>query len=170
MENTISKLLASYDRGLLSRRELVAGLGMLVLQSTANAQSADSAGVLHATSIDHVSIQCSDLERTVNFYKDVFGLSLLKNDKDTTAFSNGDKTVDTVRLTVGAGRIAIRRTKPAGIVDHFAFGVEKLDKAAVIAGLKQQGVTAIDGPDPLFFHVTDPDGYNVQIIERPTRG
>jgi catechol 2,3-dioxygenase-like lactoylglutathione lyase family enzyme len=168
METAISDLVRSYECGSLSRRQLIAGLAMLAMQPSANA--AGSPGVFEATSIDHVSIQATDLKRTTSFYMDAFGLPFLKNDKNNEAFLKGDAKNDTVRLAVGKSRIAIRLNKPAGIVDHFAFGCEHFDKAAATATLKQRGVTVLDTPDPAAYHVIDPDGYTVQIIDSSTRG
>jgi catechol 2,3-dioxygenase-like lactoylglutathione lyase family enzyme len=169
METAISDLVKSYERGSLSRRQLIAGLAMLAIQPAANA--AASPGVFQGTTIDHVSIQVSDLKRSIGFYMDVFGLPFLKDDKNNEAYLKGDTKNDTVRLAVGGkSRIAIRRNKPAGIVDHFAFGCEHFDKAGVTATLKKRGVTVLDTPEPASFHVIDPDGYSVQIMDNSTRG
>ena len=167
METVISELVRNNERGSLSRRQLIAGLAILATQTAANADVVP--GVFQATSIDHVSIQASDLARTSKFYTEVFGLSWLKNDKGNEAFLKGDSKVDTLRLAVGTSRIAIRLNKPAGIVDHFAFGCEHFDKPAAIAAAKAKGVTILETPDPAAFHVVDPDGYSVQIIDNSTR-
>ena len=157
MDSVISDLVSRYERGSLTRRQLIQGLAMLA--GATAAMPASAAAPFQTTSIDHVSLQVKDLDKAVNFYKNVFGLPVLNEDPKTK----------TVRLKVGAGRIAIRQVEPYGVVDHIAFGVAHFDKPAVIDALKQQGVTPLETGDPLQFHVVDPDGYPVQIISADSR-
>src|SRR5215471_19492899 len=74
MESIISNLLARFEKGSLSRRELVSGLAMLAAGSTAAAaqENLDFGGA----TIDHVSIQVADLQRSVDFYQKMFGFSV----------------------------------------------------------------------------------------------
>jgi hypothetical protein len=59
MEAMISNLVSRFERGALTRRELVQGLAMLTAASgTASAQG-QGAG-MKAAKIDHISIQVSD--------------------------------------------------------------------------------------------------------------
>src|SRR5579864_6393082 len=58
MENIISNLLGRYERGTLTRRELIQGLAMLAVAS-GTVLAADTG--FAATSINHVSIQVSDI-------------------------------------------------------------------------------------------------------------
>lgn len=156
MESIISSLMNRYESGSLSRRELIRGLAMLTAAGTmAGTTQADTA--IHVTGIHHVSVQVSNLERSVKFYQDAFGLPFL----------NEDKKMQTVRLKCGIGNVSIRQINPPGTVDHFAMGVQKLDKAAVTEEMKQHGINTIEGEEPLTFHVVDPDGYPVQMISTP---
>jgi len=151
MENVISSILDRYERGSLSRRELIHGVAML-LATSANASAADSG--VQISRIHHVSIQASDVQRTVEFYQEAFGLSILNEDKKT----------ETVRLTAGSSLVVVRHGDPAGVVDHFALGVDHLDNAKVTQEMKRHGITPTDTGEPLTFHVVDPDGYSVQMI------
>ena len=157
MDTVISDLVSRYERGSLTRRQLVQGLALLAGASAAVPASA--AAPFQTTSLDHVSLQVKDLDKSANFYKSVFGLPVINEDPKTK----------TVRLKVGGGRIAIRQIEPSGVIDHIAFGVAHFDKPAVIAALKQQGVTPLETGEPLQFHVVDPDGYPVQIISTENR-
>jgi catechol 2,3-dioxygenase-like lactoylglutathione lyase family enzyme len=155
MENVISTILDRYERGALSRRQLIQGMTML-FAANAIRSSAESAAepAVRISRIHHVSIQVSDLDRSVKFYQNAFGLPILNEDKKT----------ETVRLTAGSSLLAIRRGDHAGVVDHFALGVDHLDKAAVTKEMGQHGITPTDSGEPLTFHVVDPDGYPVQMI------
>ena len=153
MKRDIANLVNRYDQGLLTRRELIQALGMLAGASVAG--TASFSAPFQVNRIDHVSLQVKDLDRTVDFYKKVFGLPIL----------NEDKRIKTIRLKAGNGKFVVRNVEPYAVVDHIALGVAPFDKVAAIETLKQQGVTAIDGPQPLTFHVIDPDGYPIQLIK-----
>ena len=157
MESVISSLVQRYERGLLTRRELIQGLAMVA--GAGAALPASAAAPLQATTIDHISLQVKDLDKAVNFYKSVFGLPVLNEDPKTK----------TVRLKVGGSRIAIRQIQPYGVVDHVGLGVAHFDKPTVIEALKQQGVPPLETGEPLQFHVVDPDGYPIQIISTDNR-
>ena len=147
MEHLISDLLTRFERGGLTRRELIQALAMVAV-----AGGTASAAGLQAGSINHVSILVSDLQRSIDFYRRVFGLSVV----------NEDKANQIVRLGVGKILVSIRREPPAGLVDHFAIGVERFNKESVTRDLKELGLTPAENLE-FGFHVKDPDGVNVQI-------
>jgi catechol 2,3-dioxygenase-like lactoylglutathione lyase family enzyme len=151
VEHVISDLLNSYEKGSLTRRELVRGLAMLALAPSS--VSAAPAGFA-ATTINHVSIQVSDIKRSSEFYQRVFGLPVRVADRPDVA----------VRLGVGKSHLTLRQDKPSGLVDHFCMGVDKFNREAVIRNLKERGVNS--EPDEhgfAAFHVKDPDGFSVQL-------
>jgi catechol 2,3-dioxygenase-like lactoylglutathione lyase family enzyme len=153
MESIISNLLSRFERGALSRRELVQGLAMLSAASTAGPGAlAEDAGI-KAAKIDHVSIQVSDLPRSVAFYQKMFGLTVVSEDKPN----------EIVRLGVGKALVSLHHKSPTGLVDHFAIGVEKFNKEAVTQELKARGATPEDNLDA-GFHIKDPEGISVQIV------
>ena len=158
MEATITNLVNRYERGSLTRRELIQGLTMLA--GIGGAAVSVSAAPLETVSLDHVSLQAKDVVKTAKFYQDVFGLPLLGEDPKTK----------TIRLRVGSnGRIAIRQVNPSGVVDHFCLAVAHLNKADANEKLKQMGVTTLETGEPLNYHVVDPDGYPVQILSAENR-
>jgi hypothetical protein len=71
MEAIISNLVSRFEKGSLSRRELVRGLAMLAAGGTA--ASAQEGLNFAAATIDHVSIQVADLKRSSEFYQKMFG-------------------------------------------------------------------------------------------------
>ena len=150
MEHVISSMLGRYESGTLTRRELIQGLAMLAVAS--ETASAANTGFAAAT-INHVSIQVSDLKRSAEFYMRAFALP-----KRVAANPSA------IRLGVGPSHLTLRQDKVAGLVDHFCMGVEKFNREAVIRDLKARGVT----PEPdekgfAGFHVKDPDGFSVQL-------
>jgi catechol 2,3-dioxygenase-like lactoylglutathione lyase family enzyme len=151
MQAVISNLLSRFEKGALSRRELVQGLAMLTA-ATAAAQAADTVAI-QAAKIDHVSIQVTDLPRAVAFYQKMFGLTVVSEDKPN----------EIVRLGVGKPLVSLHHKSPTGLVDHFAIGVEKFNRESVTRELKERGVTAEENLDA-GFHIKDPEGISVQIV------
>src|SRR5258708_1853642 len=78
MESIISNLLARFEKGLLSRRELVSGLAMLAAGSTAAAAQEELD--FGAANIDHVSIQVPQRRRPVAFTQKTFRFSVTSRD------------------------------------------------------------------------------------------
>jgi catechol 2,3-dioxygenase-like lactoylglutathione lyase family enzyme len=153
MDAIISNLLNRYDKGALTRRDLIQGLAMLTAASgTASVAQAQDAGI-KAAKIDHVSIQVTDLPRAIAFYQKMFGLTIVSEDKPN----------EIVRLGVGKPLVSLHHKSPTGLVDHFAIGVEKFNKEQVTQQLKARGANPEDNLDA-GFHIKDPEGISVQIV------
>jgi catechol 2,3-dioxygenase-like lactoylglutathione lyase family enzyme len=151
MEAMISKLLHRFESGALTRRELIQGLTMLTAAGASLAQAQD--GGIKAAKIDHVSIQVSDLPRSIAFYQKMFGLTILSEDKPN----------EIVRLGAGKVLVSLHHKSPTGVVDHFAIGIEKFNKESVTRELKARGANPEDNLDA-GFHITDPEGISVQVV------
>jgi catechol 2,3-dioxygenase-like lactoylglutathione lyase family enzyme len=150
MESMIASLVNRFERGSLSRRELIQGLAMLAAtSSTAPGQDTGIKG----TKIDHISIQVSDLARSVAFYEKMFGFTMV----------NEDKPNEIVRLGAGKVLVSLHHKRPTGLVDHFAIGVENFNQEAVTRRLKALGADPENNLDA-GFHITDPEGISVQIV------
>ncbi len=154
MEAIISRLLSRFERGSITRRDLVQGLAMLAAaggsESAAQAQSAAVQGV----KIDHVSIQVSDLPRSVAFYQQIFGLTVVSEDKPNEIIRLG---------TAGKPLVSLHHKNPTAIVDHFAISVKGFNRDSVTVALKQYGATPQQNLDA-GFHIVDPEGISVQIM------
>jgi catechol 2,3-dioxygenase-like lactoylglutathione lyase family enzyme len=153
MEAIISDLLTRFEKGALSRRGLIQGLAMLTAAGgAASVGQAQDAG-LKGVKIDHISIQVSDLPRSIAFYEKTFGLTILSEDKPN----------EISRLGAGKIIVSLHHKNPTAIVDHFAIGVENFNKERVTQQLKALGVTPEENLDA-GFHIKDPEGMNVQIV------
>ena len=150
MESIISDLLTRFEKGSLSRRELVQGLAMLAASgTTAVAQE----GIDFKTAnVDHVSIQVADLQRSVDFYQKMFGFFVVSE----------DKPLGIIRLDTNRTLVSLNHQSPAGIVDHFAVGVPRYSRESAERYLTQRGARPENDPYA-GLHVKDPDGINVQI-------
>jgi len=156
MEAIISNLLDRFEKGSLTRRGLIQGLAMLTAAggTAAHAQAQPAGAALKAAKIDHMSIQVTDLPRSIAFYQRIFGLVNVSEDKPN----------EIVRLGVGTkALVSLHHKSPTGLVDHFAIGVENFNKDAVTRELTARGVTPSDNLDS-GFHIVDPEGISVQIV------
>ena len=153
MEGVISALLNKFESGALTRRQLIQSLTILAgAGAGAPAAFAQDAG-LKGTKIDHVSIQVTDLPRSIAFYQKVFGLTVMSEDKPN----------EIVRLGAGKIIVSLHHKNPTGLVDHFAIGVENFNRDSVTQKLKQIGINPEDNLDA-GFHIKDPEGMSVQIV------
>ena len=152
MESIISNLVAQFEKGSLSRRELVQGLAMLAASAPAAAAAAEADIDFKTADIDHVSIQVADLQRSVDFYRKLFGFTVVSE----------DKPLGIIRLGNNRTLVSFNNQKPAGIVDHFSIGVPRFTKDAAARYVTQRGARPLDDPYA-GLHVKDPDGINVQI-------
>ena len=153
MESIISNLVSQFEKGSLSRRQLVQGLAMLAASGAAGKAAAAEADIDFKTAdIDHVSIQVADLQRSVDFYQKMFGFTVVSE----------DKPLGIIRLGTNRTIVSLNHQSPAGIVDHFSIGVPRYTKEAATRYLTQRGGRVEDDPYA-GLHVKDPDGVNVQI-------
>jgi catechol 2,3-dioxygenase-like lactoylglutathione lyase family enzyme len=159
MEARISALVGSFERGRISRRELIRSLTLLVTASAATGAEAQPAS-LKATSVNHISYEVADYARTRDFYVGLLGLKV----------ENDDPQQKQCQLRLPDGSFIFSRN-PRGnrrppLVDHFAVSIANWDKARVEAELKRRGLKY--WPDRIFpddsFHFTDPDGYDFQLM------
>lgn len=156
MQAIVNALVARFDSGKLSRRELIQGLTALAAAGTAGSARAQQTPFV-STGIDHVSIQVTDLARSIAFYRDIFGLTILDQDEENAI----------VRMGTSEIIVSLHAKEPTGIVDHFAIAIEGFDREAVTASLAEHGLTAQQNLD-YGFYVRDPEGIPVQMVG--TRG
>src|SRR3979411_3184002 len=109
MIRTIEKMLDSFERGTLSRRQLALSLAALVT----GAQAAPKDAELKAVSINHVTVRVPDLHRTSQFYQEFFGMPL-KQQSATIHI-----------LGVGNSFFGIEQgdKQQKATVDHYDFGI-----------------------------------------------
>jgi catechol 2,3-dioxygenase-like lactoylglutathione lyase family enzyme len=150
-ELMIADLVTRFEKGSLSRRDLVQGLALLAASGTTAAAQSDEID-FRTANIDHVSMQVANVQRSVDFYQKTFGFS----------FVSEDKPLGIVRLGNGRTLVSFNGQSPTGIVDHFSIGVPRFTKEAATRYFAQRGLQTAD--DPYHgLHVKDPDGIHVQV-------
>jgi len=158
MDVVIAELVDRFERGGLTRRQLIQGLTALVAAGSASAPAVAQTAGLKATGIDHSSVLVTDLQRSAEFYRRIFGLMPVSEDK-----ANRILRLGTGGAGVNATIVSLRQQNPPGLIDHFAISVDGFNRDAVTQTLKQHGLTP-DNNIEFGFHIKDPDGAVVQIV------
>jgi catechol-2,3-dioxygenase len=153
MEAIISSLVKRFEQGQVSRRELVRSLSLLAAAGGAAAAAPPQETPFSPSRIDHISIQVTDLERSIAFYRDIFGLSVLNEDQDNQI----------VRMGVDRIIVSLHAKAPTGIVDHYAIAIDNFNREEVTEALASHGLEAQQNLD-YGFYVRDPEGIPVQIV------
>jgi lactoylglutathione lyase len=119
----------------------------------------------------HTRMRVSDIEQTIQFYTNVLGLDVLERKTSPRgshlAFLKVPNSDELIELTSfpPSGPVHVQ----ADLV-HLAFQVDNLDQT--MAGLQAQGIPITDGPTRTssgsrFIFIDAPDGYEIELIERP---
>jgi catechol 2,3-dioxygenase-like lactoylglutathione lyase family enzyme len=156
MSAGLDHLLARYENGHITRRDLLGAIAALVAASSATEPVAAAPAVGAVKQMNHVSIFVPNVQKSREWYQDVFGLPLLTNQDPG------------VNLSTGAGFLGIYPAQggaTTGSINHLCFGVENFDADAVLKTLTDRGVKARirQRGDTKELYLTDPDGISVQL-------
>jgi lactoylglutathione lyase len=121
----------------------------------------------------HTRMRVSDLDATLNFYRNVFGLKVSRRHESPRgsklAFLSVPDSDEEIEITYfpGSGPVKVQED-----LMHLAFEVESMAKFQ--EHLDQIGVPLSDGPTQsssgsVFAFVDAPDGYEIEVIERPKK-
>ena len=113
---------------------------------------------------NHNNLNVRDLEKSIQFYKDALGLTVVR-EKDTA-----DGSFKLVYLSDGSSVHQLELTwlrdmdRPYDLGDnesHLAFHVDDMD--AALALHKEMDCVCFENPDMGIYFINDPDGYWVEI-------
>ncbi|HEY3394307.1 MAG TPA: VOC family protein [Lacipirellulaceae bacterium] len=174
MENAyINSLVDDFERGQLSRRQLVAslvGLGAAAatLDTAARAQQPaegqsrvsnqeesgqDSNGsTFHATGLDHIALDVTDVARSREFYAKHLGLRVIRGD-DRALFMGAERDFF---LTL------FRADEPR--MHHYCYSIREFNADDAVQKLADAGLRPERTGNRVYF--PDPDGLTVQITGR----
>lgn len=161
MTEQLNTLLTSYERGALTRRELLHALAVLAIPAAAPVPQSASA-VLNGFKLHHVNVQVSDVARSEAFYRKFFGLPPTRTiqGQDAHGFD-----------LPGGELISIQKGNQPGRIDHFCIGVANFNSSRMAAAVKAAGAEDVreDGVGNSFF-LRDPDGVRVQVSAKDWKG
>ncbi|NNJ24465.1 VOC family protein [Alienimonas chondri] len=157
-----ASLVAEYDDGRLSRRDLIAGLTALGAASafagSAAAQereddAADAKPLFSGRNVDHIALDVTDVNRSVAFYERHLGLKKIRGN-DRSAFLGREN---------GEFFVALFQSETPGL-NHFCFGIDEYDPLEAARKLKAEGREVRQTSGRTYFK--DPDGIEVQLAQK----
>lgn len=160
MEATIAKLMDDFDRGKMTRRQLIKSIAVVAAVGAAGIPTvaAQSAKGFKGVAINHISYQVNDYAKTRDFYAEIFGMKVVADNGSQCNLILGDTNT-----------FLIPRKAPQGVtpprIDHIAYTIDNWDKNTVKAELEQRGLNPTPDTDNSF-HVKDPNGFDLQISGR----
>jgi len=125
---------------------------------------------LTATSIDHVNMKVKDLEKSVEFYKNLFGFEI-KQEENPNKIDAPSKIIgnDSIKLCM----YEVPDMSPEGGIAHFGFNIANFNE--VITRCKDLGVEVlyggiVDWDKSKSVYIVDPSGYEIELGEIPGGG
>jgi catechol 2,3-dioxygenase-like lactoylglutathione lyase family enzyme len=189
MEHVIADLLTDFEKGRMTRRQLIQSLAMIAASPAAAAAAQNAPAKPSAIPapkdpapwktvyLDHISYAVSDYRRSAAFYRDLMGWEVKQDQGERQAtlkigdigeiiIRNGrqpDAAAPAGAPSAGGGQ---PRPPLTGVINHISWGVQPWDTDKVKAELERRGLNPrpdMVGADFKSFHVFDPDGWDLQI-------
>ena len=156
MHHHIDHIIDDYDRGGLSRRELIAHLvgltGAMAIGSRAAMAQDTEKPTFVATDVNHVALRVTDIERSSEFYQRHLGLKVASKTRGTCFLRCKD-----------ANFLALfRADEPA--MDHYCYSIEEYDATKAVERLEAAGIEPRRAGNRVYFD--DPDGLEVQVASK----
>lgn len=159
MEHIIARLLEEFERGTISRRELIRTLALGAAASTAGAGHASAAGEgFKAIGVNHYSYGVADYARTRDFYSSLLGMRVLRDNGRQCSLAFGDTSISVSKTP---------RADNKPFIDHIAFTIENFDPAVIDVELRRRGLARRPGTGDSVI-IDDPDGFGLQISGKKT--
>lgn len=151
-----SKILADFETGKLSRRQLVTrlmalGAALSALETSEGQESTTEKfePLFKAKGLHHIALDVTDVPRSRDFYAKHLGLGVIRGNENAM-FMGADREFF---LTL------FKAAKPG--LNHYCYGIENYDAASAVAKLRQAGINPRETSGRVYF--PDPDGIEVQI-------
>jgi catechol 2,3-dioxygenase-like lactoylglutathione lyase family enzyme len=195
MEAVINGLLQDFEKGKMTRRQLIQSLALAAAAAapiaTVGAQTASTIpaatgpAAFKTVWLDHISYAVTDYRKSTAFYRDLMGWEI-RNDNGNNQCTM--KIGDIGEIIIRNGRQPAAAAQPAsaqpgqparppltGVINHVSYGVQPWDTEGVKAELEKRGLKPrpdMVGDNFKSYHVTDPDGWDLQISNqtKDTRG
>ena len=126
---------------------------------------------LKAASMDHVNMSVQNLEKTVNFYKNLFGFQIRKEDNSPNKLDVPSKIIgnDSIKLCLYEDP----QMSPDGGIAHFGFHVTNFDQ--IMEKCRELDVEVLyDGPvefeKSISVYIKDPSGYDIELSKNSGGG
>lgn len=119
--------------------------------------------MIETEGLTHIHLFVADLERSLRFYREVFGLEEMYRDGPQMVFLRPPNSTDTITLNEEPDRAG-----KAGGVDHFGFRLaDKAQLDDAVAQVETAGGQLLErgehAPGAPYAYVADPDGYMIEL-------
>jgi len=158
MNNIIEKMLDSYEKGGVSRRDFVQSLAVIFAAPTilSPAGKAPFTGEM----LNHVTLYVSDITRSKNFYQSLLGLTVRKEERDLCNFDLGESFL-----------CLYQKNESVPAINHFCIGINSFNADTVLEKLKKEfpssKPTIENGTE---IYLRDPDNTRVQLSGKDYKG
>jgi len=122
-------------------------------------------GELKATTIDHVNMKVKNLEKSVEFYKNLFGFEI-KQDENPNKTGVPSKIIgnDSIKLCL----YEVPEMSPEGGIAHFGFNIANF--ADIIGKCEELDIQIlyggeIDWEKSKSVYIVDPSGYELELSQ-----
>jgi catechol 2,3-dioxygenase-like lactoylglutathione lyase family enzyme len=178
METVIAGLLTDFEKGKMTRRQLIQSLALAAAAAPAASLAAQGGSTIPPAAgpapfktvwLDHISYAVTDYRKSTAFYRDLMGWEIKNDDgKQQCTMKIGDIGEIIVRnKREGAAPADAQNTLPVtGVINHVSYGIAPWDTDKVKAELERRGLKPrpdMVGQGFKSFHVKDPDGWDLQI-------
>lgn len=194
MSQRIDDIFEAYDRGALSRRDLLTAIGAFMALGASAACSTNASapgdealdlskyitrrepgdGRAH---LNHVNLRVEDVGRSHAFYQRYFGLGITTTPTYNALDCGGGtfislqtkSDIDREDFRVSPEAVEWARTpgESAGMIEHFCLEVDDFDLEGTKAALAEAGHETVVISDNLL--TADPDGILLQVVDSGTR-
>jgi catechol 2,3-dioxygenase-like lactoylglutathione lyase family enzyme len=131
---------------------------------------------IQITELDHIVLNVADIDRSLEFYRGVLGLSVERLQE----FRSGKVGFPSVRINgetiidlfpVKRGGVPVPQQNPAPNLNHFCMVIGAEDFSGIVSYLKEHGVTVHEGPisrwgargQATSVYFQDPDGNEIEL-------
>ena len=182
MESFVATKLEEFENGKISRRRLIEILTFAATTVYAGgaAKIAAADPALGVGLVNHISYNCPDFRQTADWYSTLFNLDQVdvgENGVNLPLGKEGEKpynvTADDVPLpflivrtrdaNAPAANSGVPRRQSRALIDGIAYTIADFDADRVRAELRAMGIANAREDGEHSFHLTDVNGFNVQI-------
>ena len=162
MREATEELVARFERGSISRRDLVAGILMLAAARPPEAAAAEAGAArpIQVGGIDHAAFRVSDVERSARFYTELFGATVRSRSSSSVFLDIGSDWV--ALFARGVASTGYGPTDPG--LDHLSFhSVKARSTEERMGALREHGLDPQSPPGSGRVYFKDPDGVILQL-------